>query len=122
LSSDGRMPVTERKSGMQRISFVRIDRGATDPTPHILNAVLQLGGKPSNCYCNTTSDVEEAMAYHGVLRDGESWCFEFHTYEAAVQVKRRLAELGFYCPPERRTRGGRFLYGFIVTEQNCNKI
>ena len=106
--------------------IIHTPQGSTRERVSLSQAIIQniheQGGPPDMWYCDTTSDVEEELAYQKVLRDGAWLWIELPTYEAATCLKAVLVRLGVYPAPDSLTRGGRMLYCFRVTPWNCRTI
>lgn len=106
--------------------LIHVSGGRTRAGVPLAQTMLQLiqeeGDPPGLWYCDTTSDVEEALASHKVLKAGAWLWVELPTYEAATCLKTSLAQLGVYAAPNGRTRGGPILYCFRVWPWNCHTI
>ena len=88
----------------------------------ILRHIAEQGGNPSGWYADTTSDPDEARAYHLVTEATEWRDFKLRSALQATQMKDELARAGVACPPDSMTRGGECLYCFRVREWNCHTL
>lgn len=67
----------------------------------ILAVVSEFGGNPWEWYADTTSDIDEALAYHMLIPHGDYLWVRMRNADRATELKAALATKKIVCPDSR---------------------